>query len=411
MVNASDNHRFPPALLVTTGQPLGSLLGAARGLGRRGVPVYVAGFASDITPLAASRYCRAAVNLPFDGSSEFFQKSLRQWWPTTGEKAQPVILPFSDQTAACLAECRHDLAGTFDRICVARSDLVSTLLDKRKSQELACRHGLFAPEAGTATTFADIEELAGRLKFPVIVKPLSCRHRGALPFKTEVYDTPEVMRVRGRRLIEAGAILDCQEYVPGGDESIEAYLFYRSADGETIHGSAALKTRQFQPGAGIMAAGHTAELAHVVEMTNAFLKEVDYRGLGGIEFKRYQDRSWFIEVNPRMEAIHPLAQRAGVDLAWLAYADLALDQLERRPIPFRHAWYLDGAAYQNLVRRHRHEVPAIRELLRLLIRPGLKCAIWDCRDPLPWLAINRSMIASTSGKTWKRLGGPGRRKI
>ena len=243
------------------------------------------------------------------------------------------------------------------------------------------------PQSGFAGSAEDLAAVAARLNFPVIVKPTWWRHRGNLKFKTARFETREELLAAGDEMISGGAALAVQEFVPGGDDAVEVYMFYRSRDGETVWGCTGRKLLQTPAGAGVMAIGEALWLPEVAELSEAFLKGIDYRGLGGIEYKCSGGRHYFIEVSTRQEGFQPLAHKEGVDLAWYAYADMAFGAVSAARVGQKHAYWMDGIiCLGNFVRRE-NRIVTIRKFLGLFWKRETQFAIWWWRDPWPWFAV------------------------
>ena len=109
--------------------------------------------------------------------------------------------------------------------------------------------------------------------------------------------------------------------VDAPDQAVELALVWRSRDGATTAVCTGRKRRQASPDGGVMVWGEAAELPDVRDAALRFLDVSGFRGVGGIELIRAGGRLWFIEFNPRLEAIHFLAARAGVDLVALDYRE------------------------------------------------------------------------------------------
>jgi predicted ATP-grasp superfamily ATP-dependent carboligase len=390
-------------VLVTTGMAWGSLLGVLRSLGARGITVHAVGLGARLDLLRRSRYRCETASLPYDADSARTAERLTAWWRTTRESERPVMIPMSDRAATCVAEAREILEATFD-ICAASPDVVQTFLDKRRAHQVAARCGLCVPRSGFASTLDDLDRLAAEIPFPIILKPTWWREEGSVAFKTVRCDDRGALVEAASRLIDAGATLAAQEFVPGGDADIEIYMFYRSRDGAAIRDCTGRKLRQVPAGAGIMASGRTEWLPEVAEMSRSFLDAIDYRGLGGIEYKRHDGRRYFIEMSVRPEGFHPLAIRAGVDLPWCAYSDIALGRVPAVAEPQRDAYWLDELPYVALLRKRWRHDPLLREAASLFSRPGPLLGVFSSEDPLPGLAWSLDLLRGVVARTVKAEG-------
>jgi predicted ATP-grasp superfamily ATP-dependent carboligase len=368
----------------------GAVVSAARSIGRHGVPVHLVVGDDESGVFAriygSSRYCASAASIPFSDDTAAWGRSVLAWAGERGFSARPLLIPMTDKVCTYVRDCHSALADVFD-ISMPDDGVMMTLMDKPRASELAKAHGLAVPAEFEVGDRDALMAAVDQVRFPAVVKPTWWRGRGTGSFRAAVCDDKAAAVEIGSQLLEDGAHLLVQERIPGGDDAVEVYMFYRSRDGRTLHGCTGTKIRQSPPGIGSMASGRAHDLPHVAALSNAFLAAIDYRGLGGVEFKRYNGTSYFIEVSVRPEGFHLLAMKAGVDLPWLAYQDAALDALPREPIPQRDASYVVTRAYAGLWWRHRHELPVVREYLGLFFRTRRAFDVWSWSDPLPAVAM------------------------
>ncbi|MHC4083914.1 MAG: carboxylate--amine ligase [Planctomycetota bacterium] len=379
-----------PCVILAEGA-IGSIVWMMRSIGSRGVPIYVLVTTKDgkdkqyASIYGMSRYCHLASTIGLIGDGARWGNHLLEWVRGQEFSAKPLLLPLTDMTCTLTMEHRSLLAEEFD-IAMPNNEVLLNMLDKTKANRLAQECGLEVPLAGNAGCRDELAKLAEEMNLPVIVKPTWWRQRGTRTFKAERCDTKQQLLTVGNGLIDHGATILIQEYIPGGDDTVEVYMFYRSRDGRTIQGCSGRKIRQIPPGAGSMASGQAVLLPHIVEMSDAFLEKIDYRGLGGIEYKRYNNRSYFIEMSVRPEGFHMLSIKAGVDLPWLAYSDMALGEINRERISQKEAYYITTCAYASLLRRYRKKLPVFREMVKLFFTGKTQFNLWCGRDPFPWIA-------------------------
>lgn len=395
-----------PLCVLLAGGALGSVLGVLRSLGPRGVPLYVAAPKQFLPCYASSRYCRDVLAVDPNADADVLLDRLYRWPAARPRGVRPLLLPMNDRMAGRVNERRAAWECGF-QVALPRAELVDALMDKTRADRMAAEAGLDTPASAFVTCPEELRRALQTLSYPVVIKPTSWRDLGRASFKADVCDGADALRERAGRYLALGSSMTVQEYIAGGDEAVEVYMFYRTLDGHTLYSCTGRKMRQNPPGAGIMASGRAEPLDHVVALAARFLEAVDYRGLGGIEFKRCHSRSYFIEINVRIEACHPLAIAAGLDMPWLAYADHVMgpDAGPTRPPPQRAAYWLDERAYLELLANSRLRWPLVREAARLLVSGRTRCAVCSFSDPGP-------MIAHAAASLLKRLrrlaGGVGR---
>lgn len=383
---------LPPCVLLA-GDALGSVLGMMRSLGQRGVKIHVFAPPDASQIYAKSRYCTTSIPLPFASDEGVVRELATSWVQKELAGIRPVLFPMNDRMSTYVAQGRIHWDEWFD-VVAPRSDLILTLLDKARADELARRVGLNVPRSGFVQLRHELASIVEDLTCPIIIKPTWWLRQGREPFKTKLFANKDELLRLGGELLDGGAVLAVQEYVPGGDESVEVFMFYRSRDGQSLMGCTGRKIRQMPPGAGVMASGQAVLLPDVVESSRTFLETIDYRGLGGIEYKRLDDRIYFIEASVRPEGFHPLAIQAGIDLPWYAYMD-AVDGRTPSGVEVRQrgAYWLDGGSYLELWQETGRTFQLCWEAARLLASFRVRPAIWSLRDPLPSIEHGRRFLA------------------
>jgi D-aspartate ligase len=131
----------------------------------------------------------------------------------------------------------------------------------------------------------------------------------------------------------------------------------------------------------------TVDVPRVAELSRAFLKALDYRGVGSVEFKydARDDSFRLMELNPRAESGNQLAVAAGVDLPYISYAyhvDGAVPPWEQQ---WDVHWIHELRDLKTLLRESRTLAAAAREWIRSVRRADtFALGAWD--DPVPLLS-------------------------
>lgn len=126
------------------------------------------------------------------------------------------------------------------------------------------------------------------------------------------------------RLAEADLDLMAQEVIPGGETDVLSYHVYVDSSGEVTGEFTGRKIRTYPLQYGISSALVTTSDPPLMAQGRELVERLGLRGPAKLDFKRTPDgRTFLLEVNPRFTLwVHPGAL-AGVNLAALAYADLA----------------------------------------------------------------------------------------
>jgi len=387
--------------LILAGENAGSALHAARQLGKRGVDVYVAAPKGWGRILRASRYCRAVHEFA-PNDAETYCREVEEWAQGTvrGKHAVPVI-PLSDRLVDHVNQHRSVFAPMF-RLAVPSPEAVDKLVSKRTSLATAERAGLDVPAWCVVSERDEIAD-ADRLHLPVIVKPTSWSTGGAHPFKLRVIrDAGHLDRLLEETVMEGATVL-VQEYLPAADGSVEFGLTWRSLSGDQTVVCTGRKKRQAAADGGIMAWGVAEDDPGVRELAERFLDESDFVGLGGIEFIRDESKDWFIEFNPRPEAIHFLSEAAGQPMVWWLYQDLKGRSVEVAPQLPAGAWV--GPAWLERMRRDPHDVPLWwRDRMAFTLVPRKAFSVWDPWDPVPAVIFVHRLVRTAARSVMRRRG-------
>ncbi len=393
-----------PSCLVVTENVWGSALHAMRSGHAGGAAVLVATMGAGRKVLGQSRFAAAAVDLaPSD--ADRLCTSLAAWAASVAPTSGPVVvLPLSDRLLELVSEGRRCFD---DRFVIAAPEprLVASLVDKEQSLRLAERAGLDVPAWTVVRTDADLVG-ALRLDLPLIVRPTGWATTGTDYFKLRVCRTADEVRKTCREALGGGATLLVQELVEhSSDSAVEFGLVWRSVDGSTTAVVTGRKRRQSHPDGGVMAWGETAELPDVDAAACRFLDETGFTGLGGIEFIRADDRLWFIEFNPRLEAIHFLATRAGVDTVRMAFEDLGRGFVPRAVPRQQQASAWIGSAWLARLQADPRRVPLlVRDRVAFARSPRRVRAVWAWDDPVPGLVVTGRILRSSARALWEELG-------
>jgi predicted ATP-grasp superfamily ATP-dependent carboligase len=252
---------------------------AARGLGQAGYQVAVT-VSGTIGMASRSKYCARKVEVP-PASDPRYVNSVRA--EVSGGE---YIATFPTSEPALLA------------LGVARQDLT----DKVGLAEAAAKAGLEVPPMKVFPSLTAAFESAGELEFPVVVKPAVRRFYA---FKA---DSPVDLRADGRDDIP----VVIQPFINGEQKSISGVIF-----GGDLVGAVHERWLRIYPNpCGLVCASITVDPDRKLEERIIELLD-DYEGLFSVQLIGGK----LLDVNLRIHASHPLAVRAGVNLAGI-YCDL-----------------------------------------------------------------------------------------
>ncbi len=389
-----------PACVLLAEPTWGAVLHAAHSLGSMGVPVYVATLGTGSDVFRRSRWIRAATD--FQPDSGRVIEEIVSWLERLPAGRGPVpVLALSDQAAELLDGARNRLPSRY-RPVLPPSQAFVPLLSKLDSAWIAREAGLNVPDWVAVSSDEDIATV-DRLSFPVVVRPDTWTLPGSEVDKVELLEDFPSASERLSELVDCGAKAVVSEFVTAPVEAVEAVEFgilWRSLDGTASVVCTGRKRRQAGSGGGVMAWGEAVDLPDVRQEAMRFLDTSGFRGVGGIEFIRSGGKLWFIEFNPRLEAIHFLGTRAGIDTVRLAYMDAALDER-----PTQQPVQVPATAWVGSAWAHRLRVEpgdwrlALRDRLAFARSQRRVRSVLSGRDPMPTLALGAHLV----GKAWARL--------
>jgi D-aspartate ligase len=295
-------------------------LGIVRSLGSRGIPVCVIDDLYSVSQF--SRYVDRVVRVNDLRNEEKTVESVIEIGQRYGLRGW-VLFPTRDETVAAFSRHRDRLAEFF-RVSTAPWNTVRWAWNKKNTYDLAAELGIPAPRTYNPKSEAELAQLYSQL--PLAVKPAVKENffyaTGAKAWRAETPEQLHALFQKARRQISPEEIL-IQEIIPGGGQQQYSYCaFFR--DGEPHSTLVAKRLRQHPREFGRAATYvETIELPQVEELSERFLKAIDYYGLVEVEFKQDPRDGKFklLDVNARTWGFHTLGKPAGVDFSYLQYAD------------------------------------------------------------------------------------------
>jgi D-aspartate ligase len=308
----------PVGALVVGGDHPG--LGIARSLGRRGIPVYVVDdqfcissfsrYATRVIKVDNLRDERKTVETVLEIGKRF---NLRDW----------IIIPTRDETVAAFSRHRTQLLEIF-RVPTGDWESVEWAWDKKKTYELSESLGIPCPKTYTVNSADELRSIYSKL--PLAIKPAIKEHffyaTGAKAWRADTVEELSTLYEKARRQIRPEEIL-IQEIIPGdGREQYSYCAFVRHGQPHStlIARRARQHPREFGRAASYV---ETVELPAIEELSQRFLRAINYSGLVEVEFKRdpRDGKYKLLDVNARAWGFHSIGSVSGVDFPYLLFAD------------------------------------------------------------------------------------------
>ncbi|MFD9031763.1 ATP-grasp domain-containing protein [Streptomyces sp. NPDC059567] len=387
-------------------------LGAARSLGRAGIPVHAV-LESLTSPAARSRYVhgvhlRPDTTSPDDEADALARRLLRL---AEEVRAPALLVPLDDISALALAAHRTELTDRY-LLPDQSSEQLVRVADKAELAETCRALSLPHPRTEIPTSADEAAVMAWSLGLPVVTK---WSRPWLLPPGTGLRSTSiarSLAEVRAlfARTGEAGSRLLLQRLLPPGRDLDWFCHGYADSDGGCAARATGLKERSWPDGAGLTAVGRWAANPMVERMTGDLLAALGYRGVFDLDFRL--DRSTgayhLLDFNPRPGAQFRLfADGDGLDVVRAMHLDLT-----GRPVPAHTPAYGRRFVVENYAalsvlasprRRYATEPDAPHA--------GTETAWFAADDPAPTLSMARAWLLHVLRKglvTFRRLLRSGR---
>lgn len=296
-------------------------LGIVRSLGRRGVPVCVVDDEHSISRY--SRYSKRFVSLPdlrdqrkaVEGLLEIGKRLGLDGW---------VLYPTREELVAAFSHYRAELSEVF-RVPTPDWESVKWAWDKRNTYRLAKELGIPTPVTHCPKNANQLAELHS-LTPPFAIKPAIKEHfiyaTKAKAWRANSHAELITLFQKASELAGNGEIM-VQELIPGGGTQQFSYCaFFRNMEAV---GKMVVRRRRQHPLLFGRASTYveTVDVPLLEELSERFLRAIDYYGLVELEYKLDPRDSQYklLDVNARTWGYVSLGAQAGVDFSYLLYSD------------------------------------------------------------------------------------------
>ena len=239
---------------------------------------------------------------------------------------KPVLIPMQDDTVLFASKFRADLQKHY---CFLMPDppVLEALVSKSGLEALARQYDVPQPESYSPGSLDELEQLAGRILYPALIKPafsMSWQNREA-----QKVVNGKVYLVQGReellevypRLLKFDERLVVQELIPGPDKNLLYYVGYFDQYSEPVASFVGVKERVTPVHFGSASYVSSRYDKELIDLCAGFMKKISYVGHVGIEFK-YDDRDKrykLIEVNARFGLWDGMASLCDIDFPYINY--------------------------------------------------------------------------------------------
>lgn len=316
----------PVPVLLTT-PTFNGTLAAVRCLGKRGIPVTVAGD-TPFAPARWSRYVTRSVSCP----SPFEPERFMEWLIAFGKREPGYVLyPSCDDLAWLFAHHADELKPYF-RLYQPPAATVLDLLDK-KALSLRCAEvGVPNPRTLFPGSVSEARALAERVGFPLIMKPrtqvlLRTRKKGHIVEDPEVFETSyaEFIADNQPHRLARRALPDVehpmlQALVPDAAGATYSISGFVSRDNRCTVTRAAMKVLQRPRRVGVGVCFEDVEVDEVaLKGVIRLCEALGYFGVFEAEFLPSQGTLELVDFNPRFYGQMGFEEARGLDLPYLVW--------------------------------------------------------------------------------------------
>jgi D-aspartate ligase len=359
-------------------------LAAARALGKHGISVYIVDCETCITQF--SKYTKRSFRCPSEKREADLVEFMIGLATNHPEIYGSVLFVSTDEQVRIFSQNRDKLAEYYI-VSVPEWNVTKYLYDKRLSCTLAKQRQVPIPETFTASSVQDLGAID--LSYPIVLKPAITPHMVSITKKKayKAHNPQELISLYNQisEIMNPEEIL-IQEFIPGGTKNLYSYFGYFK-EGRPLIGYSAKRLRQHPVEFGRSSTFVVStQIPELEALATQLLTGIGYTGMAEVEFMfdSKHARFEFLEINPRIWGWLNLSMHAGVDLPYIAYADMISE-------PFHSGEFVDGTKWMHLatdlptvIIEFLHGRLSIRDYLRSV--HGSRDAVFCLDDPLPFLA-------------------------
>ncbi len=359
-------------------------LAAARNLGKHGIPVYIVDSETCLTQY--SKYIKQHYRCPSEKQESDLVDFMIELPSKYPEISGSVLFVSTDEQVRIFSQNRDKLAEHYV-VSVPEWEVTQYLYDKRFSRSLAIQQRVPIPETFVLNCVEDIYALD--LSYPLVIKPAITPHMVSKIKKKafKAYNIQELITIYNQvaEIMNSEEIL-IQEFIPGGTKNLYSYFGYFK-EGKPVVGYSARRLRQHPVEFGRSSTYVISACIPELEvLATQLLTGIGYTGMAEVEFMYdpKHSRFEFLETNPRIWGWFNLSIYAGVDIPYVAYADLIGET-------YHPGMFKEGTKWMHMVT----DVPtAFSEILHRRLKIGdyfrsiigSRDAVFCLDDPMPFLA-------------------------
>jgi predicted ATP-grasp superfamily ATP-dependent carboligase len=303
-------------------------------------------------------------------------------------RGKNTLLVATNDSLIDFMKVNYDELSQLYHLSIPEPDVVEICYNKRSTYLKAQELGIPIPESYFPDNLEELKDLAGSIRYPVILKPAVMHTFHQVTGKKVLFckDKEDLLSSYERivEIIPPDEVI-VQEFLKGGAKTLYSYGSF--AANKTIYGSLSANRIRQNP----MDFGNSTCYAVTVAeptfeaLAIKFLQEINYFGMSEVEFMLDTETGVYkmLEINPRAWKWHSIANKLDIN-----FMQMMVDYLEGREVKPKHNDQI-GVAW---IERFTDTYIALNEIFhsRMKFRDYWKTitvnkesAVWSVRDPLP----------------------------
>ena len=391
------NSKIPAVVVPARGT---NSLGIIRSLGQKNIPIIALDYRR-LTSNLYSRYCKGILcPNPLIDEEKFIDFLIAVGIEL---KTKSVLFMMDDYYMFLLTKYQKELSEYFYSNFLSWKILLNCV-DKSRMYKKAEAIGLSIPETYYPKTIKEIKEIAKIIQYPAIIKPIakfeyegqnaSREYEFIKKYKTKALraNNKNELIFLFKDVVNNNFTTIIQDEIPGKINQIYLVCSYTNKKNNILTTFTYRKIHQIPSDFGTGTLCESIQFKEIVNLTSIFIKELEFSGISGIEFKidSRDKRIKLMEINCRAPSQVYLSTFSGINLPYIAYQDIIG---EKSPINNQQNgvkwWDIPRDIIYFLKYRNGDHLGNKLSLKQWFSHhKGKKTyAYFDIRDPLPFLLL------------------------
>jgi protein-tyrosine-phosphatase/predicted ATP-grasp superfamily ATP-dependent carboligase len=341
-------------------------------------------YLSERAPRVKSRAIRAGLSVPdFRKTPDQFIEKLVELIRT---RQFDTCFPIQDAAVTAIVQ-HYAVLSSLVHVGCPPPQVVERVQNKKLTLEFAKRCGIPVPQSFAVCSTAELDGVAERLTFPVVMKPSST---GTGPFKVRYLHTIDELK---RALPENPGRMLLQEYHRGVGVGVE--MLVHNGECVAVFQHRRLKEEPASGGVAVMAIAEKPDPV-LAEAALQLLRAIEWEGVAMVEFRKDPANGRFalLEVNGRYWGTSSLPILAGMNFPvyhWRVLHDQDSQVPDSYAVGMRWRWTpgyisrLHGLFLSSAEKVDENRPSKMKEMLDVPrdLSPFIRDAVWSWSDPLP----------------------------